>query len=142
MKQADGYLVRVSESDAGTFGHLFLPGFACRTVELPWRDNRNRVSRCRPGTYECDFWSSATFPRAYRLHQVPGREAVLIHDGNWAGDKAKGLKSNSEGCILVGKEVMDIGGQLGVNRSDDTLDALIAHLGKQKFRLTIVDVLH
>jgi len=47
------YLTRLRQSDQGTEGILTVPelGFACFTLELPWRGNRPNVSCIPPGTY-------------------------------------------------------------------------------------------
>ncbi|HEU4589386.1 MAG TPA: hypothetical protein VFS13_00645 [Steroidobacteraceae bacterium] len=35
----------------------------------------------------------------YRLSGTTPREEIFIHAGNWAGDKRKGLRTDSEGCM-------------------------------------------
>lgn len=70
---------------------------------------------------------------------VPGRSAILIHSGNFAGDKSKGFKSDVDGCILPGFGVGIVSGQKGVTRSRLALDKLRAFIGKNDFQLTITD---
>ena len=83
--------------DASTIGELALDGvFAAFTLELP-------QGRCIPlGRYLVTIERSPRFSMLAghdvfkpRLHDVPGFEGVLIHEGNTPAD--------TEGCILVGQ---------------------------------------
>jgi hypothetical protein len=99
-------IVRTDTGPEGTFGRMILPGgrdLVC--AELPWRDNRTSKSCIPPGTYACSIETSPTYGVCPHVHDVPGRTAILIHPGNWAGDVDAGLHSDSEGCILPGKGV-------------------------------------
>lgn len=93
-------LVRDDMSDQGTRGHLG----QWFTLELPWRDNHQSISCIPAGKYYCVSELHQRLGRVYRLHDVPDRAGVLIHSGNYAGDKAKGWASHVEGCILIGKK--------------------------------------
>lgn len=101
-------LQRTSESDEGTLGNLLV---ACpktdnqmswSTLELPWHDNQPYISRIPAGEYQGLRYESHRFGYSLRLVDVPGRSAILIHRGNFAGDQAKGWVSHSRGCILLG----------------------------------------
>jgi hypothetical protein len=56
---------------------------------------------------------------------VPGREGILIHQGNLCGDVRIGFKSNVLGCVLVGDRLGVIGGQAAVLNSTATLRRLM-----------------
>lgn len=147
--------------DDGTFGRLFTEGFECAVLELPPRDNAPGLSCIPEGVYICLWTQSSTRKNAdgsrewtFRLIDVPMREGILIHSGNFAGDKTRGYASDVEGCILVGQNIAEIeislkkkeahpeinrAFQRGVTSSRDTLAALIDHIGKDPFELTIND---
>lgn len=93
-------LTRVSESVDGTWGTLSEPHKQplCWTLELPWLDNKRNVSCIPPGTYDVIKRQSKTFKGwVCELQDVPGRDGVLIHQGN--------TKKDIRGCILVGLQL-------------------------------------
>lgn len=130
-------LIRTETSDEGTFGILRAAGFTCFTAELPWRGNRTGRSSIPAGVYECEYWSSKRWPSAYHIKNVPDRVAILIHNGNFAGDVEKGLRSHVLGCILVGKTIARINGQKGVTHSKPTFEEFKRYWGREPFTLTI-----
>lgn len=73
-----------------------------QSIELPWLDNRVSVSCIPTGTYRCEWRQSPSQGWCYHVLDVPGRSHILIHKGNWAGDRAKGWHSDVQGCILPG----------------------------------------
>lgn len=83
----------------GTPGVLLIDSVPfCCTLELPWLNNQKNISCIPAGEYHCTWEKHPRFPQAeavVRLAAVPGREGVLIHPGNSAGD--------IQGCILLGK---------------------------------------
>ena len=92
MKKAK--IRRLNTSAEGTFGKLFVDGqFVCVTGELPRYagkpDKENeRSTDCIPaGTYVCKIRNSPKFGLAYEVKDVPGRTYVMIHKGNWCGEK-------------------------------------------------------
>lgn len=94
-------LWRGKETAIGTLGTLTLRGKTlCYTLEEPWRNNapgnpHAETESCIPeGRYYCVPHNGARFKNVWRLLNVPGREAILIHAGNTLKD--------TEGCILVG----------------------------------------
>ncbi len=104
-------LDRFYSSDVQTRGYLRLvqhgeTAFRCCTLELPWKDNENRVSCIPPGTYNLKHRpasASGTYDYDhFHVQQVPGRSWILIHAGN--------LYSHILGCVLVGDEFEDING--------------------------------
>lgn len=130
-------LTRKLESNQGTFGSLSGPGLFLYTAELPWRANRSGLSRIPAGSYRGRAYSSAKFKNCYEIVDVPGREKILIHAGNWAGDIKAGLRSDVQGCILVGLEVGELRGQQALLSSGAAMQKLRDWLGRESFSLEI-----
>lgn len=139
MDTISAQLLRQPSADEGTEGRLLVPGvgFACFTLELPWRDNAPCVSCIPCGEYPCVVAQSPRFGRVYHVRDVPGRTAILIHRGNLAGDVSQGLKSNVEGCILLGEKRGTLHGQRAVLVSRATVRRLMAATGGAPLHLTI-----
>ena len=98
-------LIRVETSDQGTIGILLDREFLlCYTIELPWRDNKRNISCIPTGEYQVVPYTSRKFGRVFHVLDVPNRSGILIHSGNVAGDKNKGYKTHSYGCILPGRK--------------------------------------
>lgn len=80
--------------------------FECKTLELAWKGNEQRISCIPTGTYTAklrDFgdWANESFHiTETNGKEVNGRSAILIHKGNFFIDIL--------GCILLGKEFADI----------------------------------
>lgn len=126
-------LVRLKESEEGTFGVLYIRGGNHRpvyTLELPWRNNKRNISRIPAGEYRCvpHGWQGNTkFKRTWRLEAVPGRTAILIHAGNTIED--------TDGCILVGLGSMEH----MVLSSQNAMDFLREEIGEEEFILQVGD---
>lgn len=86
-------------TDQGTFGVLTFGAQVLRTLELPWRDNRQQRSCIPPGVYTCAIVQSPKFGRVYGVQAVPGRSHVLIHPANLAADVDMGWTTQLHGCI-------------------------------------------
>ena len=74
--------------------------YQCVTLELPWRNNARRVSCVPDGTYKCVKRTSPKYGHHWHLLNVPNRDLILIHSGNY--------NHHTLGCILVGKSFRDI----------------------------------
>jgi len=67
----------------GTNGELFLFGIrVCYTIELPWKDNRRRISCIPEGKYELQKRYTQRFGHHFLLLNVPGRDYILLHAAN------------------------------------------------------------
>lgn len=142
-------LTRTETSEEGTFGTLTGKStgtFICFTAELPkYAGNpdvlNERRTDCIPtGTYLCKIkteWSK--FGLVYRLENVPNRSEILIHKGNYAGDKTKGFKSDVEGCILLGTKLTTNLGQKVVSGSKVAFDYFMEIMKKEDFELEIIE---
>ncbi|MCI0551090.1 MAG: DUF5675 family protein [Anaerolineae bacterium] len=128
-------LVRVGTSSKGTFGvlrHGNIPFVL--TMELPWQDNQSNVSCIPPGRYQCVRVLSPQFGDTFEVLNVPGREHILFHKGNYL--------RNTKGCILVGEKfegppsspyIVDSG------HAFEEFKMLLA--GHKEFWLTIIEAL-
>lgn len=140
-------LEREASVDTGTFGRVrvFRPTgirslFECVSLELPWRENARRKSCIPAGEYRCErTYSPSKGEWLYEVMSVPGRSGIRIHVGNWAGDVEQGLKSDVEGCILLGRDRRVICRQEGVSASRLTLNRFHKVLDGRPFSLRVVD---
>ena len=131
------HLMRLKRNDQGTSGVLIAPGFACYTLELPWYNNQRNISCIPAGEYNVQMRVSPKYGEVYHVKEVPNRSYILIHSGNWAGDKTKGYKTHVNGCILLGAERGTLAGQMAVLNSRITVKRFMRHMGKQPFKLMI-----
>lgn len=130
-------LFRIRRSDQGTEGLWTAPGFVCRSLELPWRENKQNISCIPAGEYEVITRLSPRFGRVYWVQDVPNRSYILIHSGNYAGDKYKGYKTHVEGCIILGKKSGYLGNQVAVLNSRVALRQFMEHMQYEPFKLRI-----
>lgn len=87
-------LKRHSYHPFATMGWLYCHGVRFATIERPWLGNRQNISCIPEGTYPLKPYSSAKFPHVWQICDVPGRDYILIHAGNYAHDVS--------GCVAVG----------------------------------------
>lgn len=136
-------IAREPSQDYGTFGKLVAPGpncvFECVTLELPWRDNRRNVSCIPEGRYRVEWSRSGRFGEVYRVLDVPGRSGILIHPGNWAGDRFMRMMSDVEGCILLGAKRSIIANQPAVSASRATVRRFAEFMGRRPFHIQLID---
>ena len=137
-------LVRVSSSDQGTAGVLYGPDGEeiCRMTELPWRDNARGRSRIPAGLYEVAYMersASGKYHDVYHVLGVPERAGILIHPGNWAGDRTLGYRSDSWGCLLPCSKHGVLLGQFAGLASRSALARIHAITDRKGFILQIQD---
>jgi Family of unknown function (DUF5675) len=144
-------LTRQHTSDVGTFGELVLDeGWKCITGELPWVDNKHGISCIPPApneepqTYLCQWLYSENHKRfVYHVTNVPNRDAVEIHAGNWCGDKDFGYVTDVLGCMILGETVSPIEvaskgiTQMGVTHSVKTVAEFERRMNTLDFELTV-----
>lgn len=83
-------------------------------IENPWLDNRPNVSCIPEGMYIATLEPSNLTKRltggeyddAWRLHNVVGRSAIIVHVGNTAAD--------TEGCLIIGLRRAPVNNKFGV----------------------------
>jgi hypothetical protein len=97
-----------------------LPEVEFKTLELPWKDNKPRVSCIPEGVYKWQKYNSPKFGEVILILGVDGRSMIEIHAGNFTSDIL--------GCILPGSEHSDINsdGILDVIESRKTLRKILS----------------
>lgn len=132
-------LSRLPSTDEGTFGILVCKDHAWWTAELPWKENQKKISCIPAGEYKCVVRHSPKFGKVYWLQNVENRSYILIHAGNYAGDKSNGFKSHVEGCILLGKKIGVLDKQRAVLVSKPAVREFMDYLENKEFTLVITD---
>jgi hypothetical protein len=104
--------------------------FTCKTLELPWLNNQRNISCIPTGTYTVIKRTSDKYGTHFQVLNVPDRSMILIHAGNYF--------SQTQGCILVGSDFMDVNQDnfRDVVESKKTLHKMYA-LMPDKFELKI-----
>ena len=104
----------------------------CRTLELPYRDDRRDASSLPEGRYRVRPFHSARLGPVFRFDDtdVAPRVGVEIHPGN--------TPHNTHGCVLIGTYHGILGGLPAVLDSRVTLDMLLRKY-KDGFMLGIED---
>ena len=75
----------------GTNGSLWCGSqLICHTIELPWLNNRRRISCIPEGRYELSKYCSRKFGNVFQLIDVFDRDYILIHPANNALEELKG----------------------------------------------------
>jgi hypothetical protein len=137
------YILRAEQDDQGTFGRLVGAGFDAHTLEPPDRSNRTGISCIPAGTYRCTIRVSPRFGTVYHLQDVAGRTWILTHWGNLGGDPAKGFRTHTEGCIIIGgsRGTLLVYGrqQKAVLNSHPTFDRFMKHMDGRDFTLKIME---
>lgn len=101
------HIIRFKQNERQTIGRaIVMDGttldalYECYVLELPWRDNKNSISRIPAGKYDL----VKRFSQKYKWHlhvlDVEGRSYILIHPGN--------TRYHTRGCILPGTSLKDI----------------------------------
>jgi hypothetical protein len=102
-----------------TLGELQIDNFKCYTLELGWNNNEKRKSCIPDGTYRVVKHKSPKFGLTFWIKDVPNRDAILIHAGNF--------HRHTLGCVLVGDNHRDTNGDglLDVVNSKKTMEKLL-----------------
>lgn len=109
--------LRLFQSESQTLSRLmayeaFTPEQqAIWVLELPYRDNKRWVSCIKAGNYDVIPHNSPTFGRCFKILDVPDRDDILIHVGNFAASSnPKTGSSDTQGCQLPGFDIKDLDG--------------------------------
>jgi hypothetical protein len=111
-------LERFAYTPFGTFGRLVYNDFRAFSVELPWADNKPRVSCIPEGKYTVKWYDSPTFGKTLAVigdtvslfpNNTHQRSAILFHKANTMDDLL--------GCIGLGKSLGYINGKWAVTSS-------------------------
>ena len=92
------------------------------SLELPWRENKRRISCIPEGIYKAKKHLSPKFGDSLWLQDVPNRSEILIHKGNFHFDIL--------GCIIIGNDLADINkdGIIDVTDSRNAIKELMSYL--------------
>ena len=132
---------RVALTSIGVFGTIHgensVP-FAL-SLELPWLDNQREKSCIPKGEYLADRAFYKGRYDSFLLRDVPNRDGIFIHKGNWTSDTL--------GCILLGESFAPMlnphTGKIepGVASSCEAHNEFMGIMkGQQEFRLVIIEV--
>lgn len=127
-----GTIERILKTETETIGHLMLYSsevvngnevnkkflFDCYTLELAYRDNKERISCIPTGTYIFEKWKSFKFGKVLKGKDIPNRDMIYFHSGNSHKDTL--------GCILVGSEYKqcEINGNFEIYQSRIAMDMI------------------
>jgi hypothetical protein len=127
-------LIRIEQSDDGTFGVLKIDGQAwCVTLEPPRGGNAKNISCIPSGRYVCRRIRSPRFGLTFEVTNVPGRTHILLHPGNVVAD--------TQGCVLLGRHFGLLRGDRGVLKSGRTFQAFMDELdGVDEFLFIVEDL--
>jgi len=109
--------------------------FELVTLELADNGNQRNTSCIPEGVYDVVKYSSKSKGDCFHVLDVPERDSILIHKGNYAAGK----KIDTKGCILPGVYFTDINndGNIDVAESTIAMDKLLTTL-PDKFKLYIL----
>lgn len=111
-----------------THGELFYKQEKiAETIELPWKQNQQRISCIPEGIYVLRKRYSEKFKWHYVLVSVPNRTGILIHPANNAPKEL-------QGCIAPVTKITDVG--VGV-QSRKALDLFTSYYNKAKENGTV-----
>lgn len=129
-------LIRHTQTEKETVGslHVFsgpVEQAKFATIELPWKHNERKVSCIPGGIYMVEPRHTDKFGNHLWIKDVPGRDGILIHTGNYV--------NQIQGCILVGMTHADLNrdGELDTVHSRAALD-LLTQFVKEPARLIVV----
>lgn len=132
-------LTRAGSTDDGTFGTFVLDdGISFVSGELPWKENKSRISCIPSGVYICKWINSPKHGPCYQVMDVPHRDMIQIHSANFMGDVSLGKIAQLLGCIALGKSAGVLQGQMAVLSSKVAISEFEKNLKEEDFELTIV----
>lgn len=133
------YLFRNFMDNHGTQGILVTDNFSCKTLELPWIQNKRTVSCIPTGEYIVKIRRSPKYGIVYHVKNVKKRSYILIHSGNYAGNRSKGYRSHVAGCILLGSKHGWLGRQKAILNSRITVRRFMRFMENKPFKLNIIN---
>ena len=109
--------------------------YRCKSIELPYNGNRKNVSCIPEGEYWVIRHKRDDGTEVFLLLDVPGREAIEIHIGNYVA----GGKIDTRGCILPGNYFSDLNedGYVDITDSKSAMNTLLLLL-PEKFKIHII----
>lgn len=94
-------------------------------LELPWLDNTRRISCIPEGEYRVRKRRTDRFGQHYHILDVPDRDSILQHGGNYTSDIL--------GCQLPGSKITKLNADNipDIENSRATLKKMISFLGAE-----------
>ena len=104
------------------------------SLELPWKSNKRKISCIPEYTYKAIKHSSPKFGKVLWIQDVPNRDEILIHKGNYHSDIL--------GCILIGLDLSDINkdGYLDVTSSSKAMKQLMELVTVDEIEIKITHI--
>ena len=117
----------------GTFGALTIDGTPFSVdLEPSNMDNKKFLSCIPEGRYMIRPIVSPKFGKTWEVVDVPDRENIMFHAGNWA--------FNTDGCIILAQHFGKLHGRWAVLNSGNTFKAFLSTMdGEKEAELTIVN---
>lgn len=103
--------------------------FTCHSLELPNLQNQRKISCIPEGVYSVKKHTSPSKGLCFSLPNVPFRDNILIHKGNYVGSiNPKTKTPDVKGCIILCDSYGDItnDGIKEALNSKKTMDKLLA----------------
>lgn len=122
-------LRRFANTPNGTMGRMG----DLYTMERPDLDNVPMLSRIPAGVYTCvlDWYHKGGY-NTYHITNVPDRERILFHKGNWMRDV--------NGCVALGTDFGMLSGEMAVLHSTVAFNKFMQERrGRLSWQLQIVD---
>lgn len=109
--------------------------YRCKSIEPPDNGNQRNVSCIPEGEYWVVKYEREDGTVVFLLLDVPGRDAIEIHIGNYVA----GGKIDTKGCILPGTYFSDLNedGYIDIAGSTAAMNTLLELL-PDKFKLHII----
>lgn len=132
-------IYRISDNGIQTIGKAVVVdsdiqeiSFECYSLELPWKNNKQKVSCIPTGKYACSKNSGTVkFPyEHFDIHNVPGRAGVKIFCEDFS------VKMN--GYVIMGSDLIEKGIIMDAVDSSITLKKL-THFLPNEFELQIIN---
>ena len=119
-------IVRTLDNGTQTIGQGFILDkfgrvlFSFKTLELSYKNNARKISSIPCGNYKLIKRHSPKFKNHFHILNVPNRDYILIHSGNFFTDIL--------GCIIIGNAhtYVNKDSQLDVINSGSTMDRLLS----------------
>lgn len=128
-----GTLIRDEVLSTCIRGTLLIGDQCFHILERLWADNLRNESCIPGGAYTARFVERSPGGRyrdVFWLPDVPGRTAILIHNGNTV--------DHSRGCLIIGKRRGTLAGKPAVLNSRTALGELAELTGRSDFNLTLL----
>lgn len=99
--------------------------FDFETLELPYIKNKRNISCIPKGKYKVIKRYSEKFKNHFHILNVPNRDYILIHRGNYY--------TQLRGCVLIGSDLkwLNFDDEVDVINSVKTLDKLLNYIDSE-----------